>query len=114
MGLLLTRCSLTVVLRQQLIQTWGFRGGYTHNWNPYWNTSIYGAFAAVMYNDTSEVLICGLGGVGGAVRGCLCSRSDDHLQPGLQHRADWFDYPVDPGQEPDLLGGSYLHHLDQK
>src|SRR5207247_100260 len=25
-----------------LIQTWGMRGGYTHNWNPYWNTSIYG------------------------------------------------------------------------
>ena len=24
---------------QQLIQTWGFRGAYTHNWNPFWNTS---------------------------------------------------------------------------
>ena len=26
-------------LGQQLVQTWGFRGGYTHNWNPYWNTA---------------------------------------------------------------------------
>ena len=40
--------------QQQLVQTWGLRGGYTHNWNPYWNSSIYGAYAAVMYNDTSK------------------------------------------------------------
>jgi porin-like protein len=51
---------------QQLIQTWGFRGGFTHNWNPYWNTSIYGAWAAVHYNDTSKALICG-GTVNGLV-----------------------------------------------
>ena len=57
--------------QQQLIQTWGFRGGYTHNWNPYWNTALYGAFAEVMYNDTSQVLICGINGVGGAARGAL-------------------------------------------
>src|SRR6266568_5516622 len=24
--------------QQQLVQTWGMRGGYTHNWDPYWNT----------------------------------------------------------------------------
>ena len=30
------------------------RGGYTHNWNPYWNTSIYGAYAAVHYNDDGQ------------------------------------------------------------
>ena len=48
---------------QQLVQTWGFRGGYTHNWNPYWNSSIYGAYAAVMYNDTSKGLLCGVPGV---------------------------------------------------
>ena len=53
---------------QQLVQTWGFRGGYTHNWNPYWNTSIYGAYAAVMYNDTSKTMMCGTGGVGGTLR----------------------------------------------
>jgi hypothetical protein len=55
--------------QQQLIQTWGMRGAYTHNWNPYWNTSIYGAFAAVHYNGTAQALICGVGGVGGSLRG---------------------------------------------
>jgi porin-like protein len=49
--------------QQQLTETWGFRGGYTHNWDPYWNTSIYGAYAAVRYNAVAKDLICGPGGV---------------------------------------------------
>ena len=45
LALLLTRCSRrpAVVTQQQLIQTWGMSGGFTHNWDPYWNSSIYGA-----------------------------------------------------------------------
>ena len=43
---------------QQLTTTYGFRGGYTHNWNPNWNTAIYGAWAAVRYNDTAKASIC--------------------------------------------------------
>ncbi|WGS17018.1 MULTISPECIES: porin [unclassified Bradyrhizobium] len=54
--------------QQQTIKTWGMRGAYTHNWNPYWNTAIYGAYAAVMYNDTAKSYICGVGGVGGTFR----------------------------------------------
>jgi hypothetical protein len=50
--------------QQQLVQTWGMRGAYTHNWNPFWNTAIYGAFAGVSYNDTSKALICGTPGIG--------------------------------------------------
>ncbi|MGA2290446.1 porin, partial [Bradyrhizobium sp.] len=30
---------------QESVTTWGFRGGYTHNWNPYWASAIYGAYA---------------------------------------------------------------------
>jgi Porin subfamily len=43
---------------QQLTQTWGFRGGYTHNWDPYWTTAIYGAWGQVSYNSTAKGLIC--------------------------------------------------------
>jgi hypothetical protein len=43
---------------QQKTQTWGFRGGYTHNWNPYWNSSVFGAYAAIHYNGTASALIC--------------------------------------------------------
>jgi hypothetical protein len=43
---------------QQLTKTYGFRGGYTHNWDPYWSTSIYGGWAAVRYNDTAKAFFC--------------------------------------------------------
>jgi hypothetical protein len=58
---------------QQLIQTWGMRGGYTHNWNPQWNSSIYGAWASVQYNGVAKTMVCGNGGVGGALRATLTS-----------------------------------------
>ena len=54
--------------QQQSIKTWGFRGAYTHNWDADWNTSLYGAFATVMYNDMAKSFICGVGGVGGSFR----------------------------------------------
>jgi len=41
------------------IQTWGFRGAYTHNWDPYWNTAIYGAYAGVRYGNLGKATICG-------------------------------------------------------
>lgn len=44
---------------QELTTTYGFNGGYTHNWDPYWNSSIYGAWAAVRYNNTAKGYICG-------------------------------------------------------
>jgi Porin subfamily len=51
---------------QQLVQTWGMRGGYTHNWDAYWNTSVYGAYAGVRYNTDGKALLCG-GTVNGIV-----------------------------------------------
>ena len=38
----------------ETIRTWGFRGAYTHNWNAYWNTAIYGAYAAVRYGTLGK------------------------------------------------------------
>ena len=57
--------------QQETIKTWGMRGAYTHNWSPYWNTAIYGAYAQVQYSDTAKAWICGIGGVGGSLRGAL-------------------------------------------
>ncbi len=42
----------------QLTTTWGFRGGFNHNWDPYWSSSLYGAYAAVKYNGTATAMIC--------------------------------------------------------
>ena len=40
------------------VKTWGFRGGYTHNWDPYWNTGVYGAYAAIQYGNNGKAAIC--------------------------------------------------------
>ncbi|WP_080752074.1 porin [Bradyrhizobium japonicum] len=45
--------------KQELTTTYGFRAGYTHNWSAYWNTGIYGGWAAVRYNHTAKAYICG-------------------------------------------------------
>ena len=42
----------------QLVSTWGGRGGYTHNWDPFWNTSIYGAYAQVSYGSGAAATFC--------------------------------------------------------
>lgn len=44
---------------QELTTTYGFNAGFTHNWDPHWNTGIYGAWAAVRYNGTAKGYICG-------------------------------------------------------
>jgi hypothetical protein len=41
------------------VQTWGMRGAYTHNWDPYWNTAIYGAYAQLKYGNGGAALVCG-------------------------------------------------------
>ena len=43
---------------QQSVTTWGFRGAYTHNWNPYWNTAVYGAYAQLKYGSGGAALVC--------------------------------------------------------
>lgn len=43
---------------QETVRTWGMRGAYTHNWNPYWSTGLYGAYAQVMYGNLGSAAIC--------------------------------------------------------
>ena len=47
----------------ELPTTYGMRGAYTHNWNPYWNTAIYGSWAAVSYDSNAKSLICASPGI---------------------------------------------------
>jgi len=45
--------------QQETVKTWGFRGGYTHNWTPNWATSIYGAYGQLKYGTLGKATICG-------------------------------------------------------
>ncbi|MBR0849610.1 porin [Bradyrhizobium diazoefficiens] len=66
------------------IKTWGFRGGYTHNWDPYWNTGIYGAYGVVMYSDAAKAAICGSAAMGALlVAGSTCNPDFNIAQAGI-------------------------------
>ena len=39
-------------------QTWGMRGAWNHNFDPYWSGAIYGAYAEMRYGDGGSALIC--------------------------------------------------------
>ena len=101
--------------QQQLVQTWGMRGGYTHNWDPYWNSSIYGAYAGIHYNDTAKTLICGIGGVGGSFRTAfggapgLTSCNPDYNIAQLGFVTRWT-----PVKNLTFSGDLTLTHIDQK
>ena len=40
----------------KLTTTYGFRGGYNHNWDPYWSVGLCGSWAAVRYNGNAKGL----------------------------------------------------------
>ena len=40
------------------VQTWGFRGAFNHNWDPFWSSALYGAYGAVNYKSAGTLAIC--------------------------------------------------------
>ncbi|GAB1715900.1 MAG: putative porin [Nitrobacter sp.] len=44
----------------QLVSTWGMRGAFNHNWNEYWASSIFGAYASVSYSGAAKTFMCGV------------------------------------------------------
>ncbi len=45
----------------KLVEAYGFRGAFNHNWDPYWSTSVWGGWAAVRYGGSSTDLTTGKG-----------------------------------------------------
>ena len=39
----------------KLVESYGVRGAFNHNWDPYWSSSLWGAAAAVRYNGTAGI-----------------------------------------------------------
>ncbi|MCK1742626.1 porin [Bradyrhizobium sp. 139] len=61
--------TFTTGSQQENVKTWGFRGAYTHNWDPYWNTAIYGAYAQAQFGGAAKTFLCGPAGVISSVAG---------------------------------------------
>jgi hypothetical protein len=38
---------------------WGVRGAFNHNWDPYWSSSLFGAYTQVRYSNTAKALLAG-------------------------------------------------------
>jgi len=53
----------------ETVKTWGLRGAYNHNWDPYWNSALYGAYGALQYGNNTKLLICG------ALAGAVATRN---------------------------------------
>jgi hypothetical protein len=76
------------------VRTWGFRGGYTHNWDPYWNTGIYGAYAAIQYGNNSKAVIC----ANAVALLALIGTCNPDFNSGRYHHS------LDSCEKPDVLG----------
>jgi hypothetical protein len=41
-----------------LTEAFGARAAFTHNWDPYWNSSLFGSYSAVRYDGAAKAAIC--------------------------------------------------------
>src|SRR6201996_7977765 len=53
----------------QLTNSWGVRGAFNHNWDPYWSSSLFGGVTGVGYNSTAKTLWCTTYGLAAAAGG---------------------------------------------
>jgi hypothetical protein len=99
--------------QQQAINTWGMRGAFNHNWDPYWSSSLYGAYAAVNYSGGAKALACntpgiGVPGLGAAAAGVTVCNPDYNVgQIGFITR--WT-----PVKNLTFSGDLTWSHIDQK
>jgi len=91
---------------QHSVKTWGMRGAFTHNWDPFWNSSLYGAYAAVRFDDFSKVNICSLSPWTGALV-TACNPDYDIAQLGVVTR--WT-----PVKNLTFAADLTWSHIDQK
>ena len=93
---------------QSSVTTWGFRGGYTHNWNAYWNTAVYGAYAQLKYGNGGAALVCaGIAATGLLTAGSTCNPDFNLGQIGVITR--WT-----PVKNLTFSGDLLYSNLDQK
>jgi hypothetical protein len=93
---------------QESVKTWGFRGAYTHNWDPYWNTAVYGAYAAAQLPGIAHTVVCSAAIFGSiASAGSSCNPDFNIGQAGIVTR--WT-----PVKNLTFSADVAWTHLDQK
>jgi hypothetical protein len=54
-----------------LTTAWGVRGAFNHNWDPYWSSSLFGAYSAVRYDGGANDNLLGAGTT--SAKGAYCA-----------------------------------------
>ncbi|MGL3111905.1 porin [Bradyrhizobium sp. BR 1432] len=94
---------------QELITTYGLNGAYTHNWDTRWNTAVFGAWAAVRYNNTAKGYICGA-----FVTTLALSSGGAGCNPDFNYAVVGTDRPLDPVKNLTFSAEFAYMMLDQK
>ena len=88
----------------KLVDAWGVRGAYNHNWDPYWSSSLWGSYSSVRYGGNHFDILTAKGQVCASFNFGKVRTFRLYLQPRLQHCPGWRCHPLDSRQEPDVLG----------
>jgi hypothetical protein len=99
----------------KLTTAWGVRGGFNHNWDPYWSSSLFGSYASVRYDGavgnlaTAKGAYCAAFAVGHPGQGVTytCDPNFNTSQLGVVTR--WT-----PIKNLTFSGEVQWFHLDQK
>jgi Porin subfamily len=52
-----------------LTTSYGVRGAFNHNWDPYWSSSLFGSYSSVRYDGTAKANICAVYTAAAVARG---------------------------------------------
>src|SRR5262249_52803388 len=74
----------------KLTKSWGIRGAFNHNWDPYWSTSLYGSYSSVRYDGAVGDLT--------TAKGIYCASF------ALGHPGQGVTYTCDPSYNVSQLG----------
>ena len=99
---------------QQAINTWGMRGAFNHNWDPYWSSALYGAWAQISYSGGAKALACNTSGIG--VQGAV-ERGDAiifNCNPDYQVAQVGFIHRWTPVKNLTFSGDVVWTYVDQK
>jgi hypothetical protein len=47
----------------KLTESWGVRGAFNHNWDPFWSSSLWGSYGGVRYNGNAQDILSAKGQV---------------------------------------------------
>ena len=92
----------------KLTTSYGFRGAFNHNWDPYWSSSLFGAYASVRNDSTAKAFFCAIYTAGKVVSADYSCNPDYNVSE-LGFVTRWT-----PLQNLTFSAETIWAHLDQK